>query len=70
VKAGDIMKHEASSRALTVTQDAAGRWLVTDGRRVLGPFASNAAAWRFVDRHEGEPVSRSEETTDWLWGQQ
>jgi hypothetical protein len=25
-----------------------------DGRRIAGPFESNAAAWRWIDRHTNE----------------
>ena len=32
-----------------------GAWHVTDASgQTVGPFASNAAAWRWVDRQSGE----------------
>lgn len=39
-----------------------GRWLVR-GR----VFDTNAAAWRWLDMQEGEPLSRSHDVSDWLW---
>jgi hypothetical protein len=38
-----------------------------DDRVIAGPFYSNCEAWRWLDRHEGEPVSRSEQTSQWLF---
>ncbi len=37
-----------------------GKWLV--GERA---FENNAAAWRWIDRRNNEPISRSEEVGDW-----
>lgn len=39
-----------------------GKWLVRD--RV---FDTNAAAWRWIDRQNNEPISRQEEIGDWLF---
>ncbi len=36
------------------------------GSVVAGPFTTNAAAWRWIDRREGEPISRSEAVSDWI----
>jgi hypothetical protein len=35
---------------------------------VLVPLGddTNAAAWRWIDRHEGEAISRSEAVSDWI----
>lgn len=45
-------------------------WFVTCGaERIAGPFKTNGEAWRWIDRQEGEPVSRSEKTTEWVFGQ-
>jgi hypothetical protein len=45
-----------------------GFWLVMErGRVVAGPFISNCEAWRWVDRYEGEPISRSEKTAQFLF---
>jgi hypothetical protein len=46
-----------------------GKWVVTDGGRIVGEFGSNAEAWRFIDRRSGDPTNRSERVTDWLWQQ-
>ncbi|ASY69739.1 hypothetical protein [Sinorhizobium fredii] len=35
--------------------------------QLAGPFPSNAAAWRWIDRHEGQPISRSEKTAEWMF---
>lgn len=32
--------------------------------RHVGPFDTNAAAWRWIERHEGEPVSASEKRAE------
>ncbi|MFC5421047.1 hypothetical protein ACFPOB_15930 [Bosea eneae] len=40
-----------------------------DGVVLAGPFATNAEAWRALDRIERQPVSPQEEKTDWLWRQ-
>lgn len=29
-------------------------------QRVAGPFPTHAAAWRWIDRHDQEPVSKDE----------
>jgi len=29
-------------------------------QRSVGPFKSHTEAWRWIDRNEGEPISRSE----------
>lgn len=39
-----------------------GRWSV--GERI---FETNAAAWRWIDRSENQPVSRSEDVGDWVF---
>lgn len=38
--------------------------LSDDGRQLAGPFASNAEAWRALDRLDGDPVSPAEKRTD------
>lgn len=40
-----------------------GRWLVA-GRT----FDTNAQAWRWIDRQEGSPISRSEDVAEWVFG--
>lgn len=39
-----------------------GSWIVGDK-----VFATNAAAWRWIDRQNNEPVSRSEDVGDWVF---
>jgi hypothetical protein len=52
---------------MTVEQTDNG-WVVVTGKRVIaGPFESNALAWRWLDRHDGEPISRSEKVSQWLY---
>jgi hypothetical protein len=38
---------------MEVTEDANGSWVIDDGRRIAGPFDTNAAAWSWIDRHDG-----------------
>jgi hypothetical protein len=41
----------ASTPSYTI-EEADGAWHVTEaGARVAGPFASNAEAWSWIDRH-------------------
>jgi hypothetical protein len=57
-------------RDLTVTQDGNG-WDVLDPNGiVLASFPTNAAAWRWIDRHEGEPISRGEAVSEWIWSKE
>ena len=45
-----------------------GRWFARAGDHILaGPFGSHSAAWRWVDRHSGSPISRSEHVAEWIW---
>jgi len=37
------------------------------GTKIAGPFESNAAAWRYIDRISNEPVSIAEKKSDWAW---
>jgi len=55
-----------------IEQTPDGRWQVENGKGdvIAGPFATNAEAWRWVDRSEGEAVSPQERKVDWLWRQQ
>ena len=49
-----------------------GAWFVVgaDGRVLAGPFKTNAEAWRALDRINGQPVSRSEKTSEYLWNKE
>jgi hypothetical protein len=42
-------------------------WLQTEQAELIGPFPSNAVAWRHHDRRTGDPISRSEAVTEWWW---
>ena len=56
---------------MTVDQTDCGWWFVIgdDGKPVAGLlFATHAQAWRWIDRKKGEPVSRSEKVSEWLFG--
>lgn len=37
-----------------------------NGQTLAGPFPSHAAAWRWIDRQSGQPISRAEQTADWI----
>lgn len=53
---------------MTATKTADGKWAVMNGSDLLaGPFETSAEAWRWIDRHEGEPISKGESTAQWLW---
>lgn len=44
-----------------------GKWFAATGEQIhAGPFTSNSEAWRWIDRHEGDPISRAEKTSDWV----
>jgi len=49
----------------TVTETREG-WSVVAAGVVLRTFETNAAAWRWIDRQEGEPISRAEVVSDWI----
>jgi hypothetical protein len=52
---------------MTVEQRSDG-WVVIAGEQVLaGPFATNAQAWRWIDRHDGEPISSREKVSQWMY---
>ena len=41
---------------------------MTEGKHVLaGPFATNAEAWRWIDRQMGQPISPREKVAQWLF---
>lgn len=46
---------------MTVRQLDSGMWAVVDRQgTVLGEFPTNAAAWRWIEREENEPLSPAE----------
>lgn len=42
--------------------------LVGTGSILAGPFETQAEAWRWIDRHSGEPISPAEKKSDWIVG--
>ena len=54
---------------IEVVQSASGWDVVDSDGKVLASFATNAEAWRFADRCEGDPVSRSENVASWIMSQ-
>lgn len=40
-------------------------WWIEGASGRYGPFATNAEAWRALDRMDGEPVGKAEAVTDW-----
>lgn len=55
---------------MTVTRNADGQWqVVFRGAVLAGPFSTDADAWRWIDRHEGQPVSASEKRGEWSWNE-
>jgi hypothetical protein len=45
---------------------APGFYVVRAGKVVAGPFPSHATAWRWIDRAQLQPISRSEDVADWI----
>lgn len=53
---------------MTVIKISEGQWAVVDSETAIaGPFTTSAEAWRWIDRHEGEPISPAERRADWLF---
>jgi hypothetical protein len=51
---------------MTIERNCKGQWEVKDGTgNVLATFSSHEEAWRWFDRHAGEPISISERNYDW-----
>jgi hypothetical protein len=50
---------------LTVEKTRNG-WSVVGAGVILKTFATNAQAWRWIDRHQGDIVSRSEAVSEWI----
>lgn len=57
----NLPKLKVPKRAPDPERTPEGKWRV--GER---EFETNAAAWRYVDRCENQPVSRAEDTADWI----
>jgi hypothetical protein len=55
---------------MTVVRDDDGKWIVVAAGKVLaGPFDTSSAAWRWIDRCSGEPISPAEKKSDWIVSQ-
>jgi hypothetical protein len=44
-----------------------GQWVVVTASGEKRWFTTNAAAWRWIDRQEGEVISRAENVSEWVW---
>lgn len=47
-----------------------GQFVVKSSKRgtaQVGPFDTSAEAWRWIDRYNGEPISRAEKTAEYIW---
>jgi len=42
-----------------------GEWFVKDGEWTFGPFATNAEAWRFIDKRSNENHNAKEARHEW-----
>jgi hypothetical protein len=51
---------------ITIKQADDGTWQVLAGQTVLAACQTNAEAWRAYDMLANEPISKSEDTADWL----
>ena len=40
-------------------------WWIVGADMLAGPYPTNAAAWRDMDRIENAPLNRAEAVTDW-----
>jgi hypothetical protein len=52
--------------SLTVTETRNG-WSVVGAGFILRTFETNAQAWRWLDRRQGDVISRSEAVSEWIW---
>ncbi|TCL70559.1 hypothetical protein EV286_107434 [Rhizobium sp. BK251] len=47
-----------------------GQWFVShDGLDIAGPFPDSSAAWRWIDRQSGDPVSPAEKRAEFGFSQ-
>jgi hypothetical protein len=61
---------EAAALSRTVA-GVDGAWCVIESAHILAdPFETNAEAWRWLDWHEGQPVSRREKVGEWFYSEQ
>jgi hypothetical protein len=57
----DGASEEVATMEIVRAED--GKWQLVDSERVLGTYATNAEAWRALDRSVGEPVNPQEKKT-------
>lgn len=50
---------------MQVIQKEDNYWWINTGSGFFGPFETNAAAWRWWERKEGDAVSPSEARQEW-----
>lgn len=45
-----------------------GKYIVAaeDGTAIAGPFETHSEAYRWIDRHEGDPINPSEKAFDYF----
>jgi hypothetical protein len=51
---------------MTVEKRGEQWWIVLPTGEPIGPFSTNADAWRYIDRQEGSPISKGEDTAEWI----
>jgi hypothetical protein len=52
---------------MTVVRGSNGTFDVVSGCKVVeSGFPTMAAAWRWIDRYDGEPISPAEKRTAWI----
>jgi hypothetical protein len=62
------MLSQPTERGLSMNPvEELGQWVVVTAGGQKQRFPTNAAAWRWIDRHEGETISRSEAVSEWIW---
>lgn len=49
----------------TIKSENRQHFIFEDGVKIAGPFPSNAAAWRVIEKLEGEPVNAAESRKMW-----
>jgi hypothetical protein len=56
-----------ASTPSNVVQSPESQWYVRHGPDMIvaGPFTTQAEAFRWLDRDEGDPISPSERRSDW-----
>jgi hypothetical protein len=53
---------------MKVVANGSGKFRVaTADGAVLADDLSNSDAWRFIDRHEGDPINHAQRESEWFW---